>query len=238
MKRLPQDPDEGDVVNRQFLLGRYHAHPARRGTRPRRFDVYYAPLHGFQDQAKVVLIGVTPGIQQMLVAFREARRLLHQGAAAPGIYHLIRRRMAFAGQTRVNLIRLLEAVQLPQMLGLSGAGELFGRASSLLHSTSALRYPVLVNGANYTGHNPPIRRLPSEIRSYLPMLSDQLNGLPDALVVPLGPAVEEALRLIDFNERRVLTGFPHPSGANRGRHATFVRQRAPELRRVLGAASL
>ena len=70
--RLPQSPDRADVLDRQFLLGRYDAPPHRSGGKAHRFEVYYAPLHGMRPEAKVVIIGITPGIQQMLAAFREA----------------------------------------------------------------------------------------------------------------------------------------------------------------------
>ena len=234
--RLPESPDRADVLDRQFLLGRYDAPPHRSGGKTHRFEVYYAPLHGMRSEAKVVIIGITPGIQQMLAAFREARRLIHEGVEVPRIYYEIRRRMAFAGQTRTNLIQLLEAVGLPQCLGLPSGTDLFGDANSLLHTTSALRYPVFVNGTNYSGHAPKLgERVPAPVRAYLSVLSTQLAAAPNALVIPLGPAVEMALDLIGFDEPRVLGGFPHPSGANRGRHAAFIRDRAPAKRRLVRA---
>ena len=236
IQQLPESPDEADVLDGQFLLGRHDAPPHRSGGKTHRFEVYYAPLHGMRPEAKVVIIGITPGIQQMLAAFREARRLLLDGVEAPRIYYEIRRRMAFAGPTRTHLIQLLEAVGLPQCIGLSSGAELFGEANSLLHATSALWYPVFVNGTNYSGHAPKLgERVPAPVRAYLSLLPTQLAAAPNALVVPLGPAVETALDLIGFDDPRVLRGFPHPSGANRGRHAAFIRDRAPEMRRLVRA---
>ena len=46
-------------------------------------------------------------------------------------------------------------------------------------------------------------------------LPQELEQLPDALIVPLGRAVEGALAYLGFDgSRRMLRGFPHPSGGN------------------------
>ena len=49
--------------------------------------------------------------------------------------------------------------------------------------------------------------------------------LPTVLVLPLGKAVEDCLRMLiatgQFDEVRCLFGFPHPSGANPHRADQF-----------------
>jgi hypothetical protein len=51
-------------------------------------------------------------------------------------------------------------------------------------------------------------------------LALELRMLPDALVVPLGRAVDDAVALLIreglLDEKRCLVGFPHPSGRNVG----------------------
>lgn len=57
-------------------------------------------------------------------------------------------------------------------------------------------------------------------------LADELATLPDALVVPLGPKVAEAVDVLAcqgvIDSARVLAGLPHPSGANAERIAFFL----------------
>ena len=94
----------------------------------------------------------------------------------------------------------------------------------LLHSTSALRYPVLKDRRNYRG-SPRVEtsRLLSEMMTA--NLPHELEQLPDALIIPLGRSVEGALAYLGLDRsRRMLRGFPHPSRANGHRVAQFKRE--------------
>ena len=116
-------------------------------------------------------------------------------------------------------------------LGLDTSAELFGDASRQLHSTSALRYPVLIEGSNYRG-SPKIGRSPLLSEIVTINLPYERKQLPNALIVPLGKTVEGALALIGFGESpRLLKGFPHPSGANGHRTNQFK----AEYQRLRGA---
>lgn len=215
IRSLPANPTDRDVVTSDFLLGEEG-----------RIEIYYAPLHGVTTDAKIIIVGITPGIQQMVAAFAEARRLLHEGMKLPHLFKEIRRRMAFKGPMRTNLIDMLDKIGVADRLELASTAQLFDDASHLLHSTSALRYPVFNQGKNYTGSNPPIHRstlLKSLLTSTLP---PELDQVPDALIVPLGKAVTtDALKIIGFDKgRSVLRGFPHPSGGNGHRKAQFQRE--------------
>ncbi|HEX5912476.1 MAG TPA: hypothetical protein VFY54_05030, partial [Rubrobacter sp.] len=44
------------------------------------FAIYYAPLDYINPEAKVVLLGITPGWTQMESSYQEARRALLEGA--------------------------------------------------------------------------------------------------------------------------------------------------------------
>ena len=215
IRSLPANPADRDVVTSDFLL-------REEGL----IKVYYTPLHGVTTDAKIVIVGITPGVAQMCAAFAEARRLLHDSMKPPYLFKEIRRRMAFKGPMRTNLIDMLYKIGVADRLELASTAQLFDDASHLLHSTSALRYPVFNQGKNYTGSNPPIHRstlLKSLLTSTLP---PELDQVPDALIVPLGKAVTtDALKIIGFDKgRSVLRGFPHPSGGNGHRKAQFQRE--------------
>ena len=122
---------------------------------------------------------------------------------------------------RKNLTQMLDKIGVADRQGLDTSAELFGDASRQLHSTSALRYPVLIEGSNYRG-SPKIGRSPLLTEIVTINLPYELKQLPNALIVPLGKAVEGALALIGFGESpRLLKGFPHPSGANGHRTKQF-----------------
>ena len=207
---LPADPTASDVIRDDFLLaGEGH------------LDVFYAPLHGITPDARVIIVGLTPGKSQMVAAFREARRLLREGSRPPFLFREIGRRISFGGPMRKNLTQMLDKIGVADRLGLDTSAELFGDASHQLHSTSALRYPVLIEGSNYRG-SPQIGRSPLLTEIVSANLPYELKQLPNALIVPLGKAVEGALALIGFGESpRLLKGFPHPSGANGHRTKQF-----------------
>ena len=223
IRSLPADPTASDVLRRRFLL-------AREGT----LEAFYAPLHGVTADAEVVIVGLSPGLSQMLLAFREARDLLRSGCGAPGIFDEIRRRMAFAGPMRRNLIVMLDAIGVARRLELPTTAALFDHAASRLHSTSALRYPVLKNRRNYSG-SPKVEGstlLSTMARANLPA---ELDLLPDAVIVPLGRAVEATLGHLRLDRsHKVLWGFPHPSGGN-GHRVSQFKTEYDSLRRTVRA---
>ena len=220
---LPADPSPLDVAREAFLL-------AREG----RLAVFYAPLHAITPNARVVIVGLTPGRSQMVAAFQEARRLLRDGWHPPHLFQEIRRRMAFKGSMRTNLVHMLDRIGVANRLGLGTSANLFGNASHHLHSTSALRYPVFVDGRNYSG-SPKIWQSPLLTRIVTANLPFELEQAPDAFIVPLGKAVEDALALVGFRDSpRTLTGFPHPSGAN-GHRVKQFRSERQRLQRAVHA---
>jgi len=84
---------------------------------------------------------------------------------------------------------------------------------------------VFVDGANYNGAPAPL--LTALLREQLmKWFATELAVLPNAVFVPLGPVADEAINAVvqqaGFDRRRVLSGLPHPSGANAERIAFFL----------------
>ncbi len=223
IRSLPLVPTASDVLVSAFLM-------AREG----RLEAFYAPLHGVTPDAQVVVVGLTPGLSQMVLAFQEARTLLAEGWQPPELFVEIRRRVAFAGPMRRNLVDMLDKIGLAERLGLATTAALFGDISERLHSTSVLRYPILKDQRNYSG-SPKVRnsRMLTEIaKANLP---SELVQLPNALIVPLGRAVEDALAHLGFHRSsRILRGFPHPSGGN-GHRVRQFKSEYRSLRRAVHA---
>ncbi|THF82211.1 hypothetical protein [Cohnella fermenti] len=113
----------------------------------------------------------------------------------------------------------------------SAEGMMVGSADGphLMHSTSALRFPVFARGRNYGGSRPGLLASPFLREAALGSLRDELGMLEAALVIPLGRTVEQALRILaeegSVDDARCLWGFPHPSGANGHRRKQFDAQR-------------
>lgn len=188
-------------------------------------SVYYAPVEWVNRQAKVILVGITPGKTQAGNALAEAQRRLSAGAATHEVLRQAKQTGAFSGTMRPNLVALMDCVGLPRVLGLRSCEDLFGSASHLLQSASVLPFPVFLNGDNYNGapdliRTPFLRKL--MLAHFLPMVRE----LPDAALIPLGPVPTKALSWLVqqgyLPGRRVLEGLPHPSGANGERIAYFL----------------
>lgn len=201
-----------------------------------RLHVYWIPFERLNADARLVIVGLTPGIGQMEEAFTAARDALLRGMSTEAALDHIDRVASFAGAMRTNMVTMLDSIGLPDALGISSTRELFGSRDSLVHTTSALRYPVLRDGNNYSGTGPRVAASPL-LRSYVTAtLAAELEAVPRALVLPLGKAVEGCLRmLIDLgrlDETRCLFGFPHPSGGNGHRLRQF-RENVAMLRREI-----
>jgi hypothetical protein len=192
--------------------------------------VYYAPLDYVNRQAKLAILGITPGWTQMERAFRDARKPALQGMGREDVCRIAKENASFGGTMRPNLLGMLDQLDLEAALGIPSAADLFGSSRNLLHTTSVIRYPAFVDGENYSGKSPRILRH-SVLKEYVAPLARDLSEIPEALVIPLGDRVAEVMvELVkrgEIAEERVLFGFPHPSGSNGHRHTKFAEQREP-----------
>jgi hypothetical protein len=195
-------------------------------------EIYYVPFEYINEDAKVVLVGITPGWTQVEIAYRQAGNDLQKGLPFEDIFRNVDMQASFAGTMRKNLTSMLDELGLQKALHISSCGLLFSEYSHLVHTTSAIRYPVFINGNNYTGYNPDITD-DALLRKYLnDVLSKELNLVSKALIIPLGKSPSTALQYLITKELvdpdRCLFGFPHPSGANGHRKKQFE-QMKPQL---------
>ncbi|MDE5539778.1 MAG: hypothetical protein K2J20_04760 [Bacilli bacterium] len=205
-----------DILNKKFEL-----------FNKNNMKIYYAPHNEIiNENAKIFIAGITPGWTQTSIAYKTAHDKLTQHLDYEAIKKECKRNSRFAGSMRKNLIEMLDDLNLNKKLHLDSCLELFENHDELLHTTSMIPYPVFINHKNYTGFNPKI--LDSEIlKSYLKKyFYKEVESLPNALIIPLGKAVEEILELMIsenlIKREQCLLGFPHPSGANGHRQKQFA----------------
>jgi len=189
-------------------------------------SIYYAPFDYINTEARIVICGITPGFKQAKMALDEASKQLRQGATPSAAKLAAKNTASFGGPMRSNLIRLLDYIGIPGKLNIGSCSELFGSKSNLVHYTSALRYPVFKSLKNYSGTPSMVANslLRKQLEKYL--LPELAHLSSSAILVPLGPKVEEALsfaaNLGAINQEQILGGLPHPSGANAERIAYFL----------------
>jgi hypothetical protein len=199
-------------------------------------EIYYAPFDYVNPDAKVVLIGITPGWQQIQIAYRAAQQGLADGTTPQQICQRAKVGASFAGAMRRNLITMLDEVGLPSVLQVPTSSVLFDTHRALIHTTAAIRYPVLVAGKNYTGHQPALLEMAILRRFVLDVLAVELQLTSNALIIGLGRCVSDVLGLLIskgvIKAERCVLDFPHPSGANRQRSKQFGQLQGVLAKRV------
>jgi len=190
-------------------------------------EIWYSPRGGATENPKVWILGITPGWNQMQIAYAAAAETLQNGGCPHTAAVMKKRSVAFAGSMRNNLVSMMDELGFANILGVSSSADLFG--GGLLRTGSVLKYPVFRHGSNYAGHSPKPLAHPALKEMMDVVLAEELEKNEACLILPLGKAVESVLqysatkRLVDPD--RILKGFPHPSGANGHRKKQFERHK-------------
>jgi hypothetical protein len=215
-----------DLVVPDFLL-----------SREGRLAIYYAPFDHINAGARVALVGITPGFRQMEIALRASRDALLAGESSyAAICARVKYQASFAGPIRRFLLAMLDGIGIPAALGIASSAALYAERTDLLQTSAVVRHPVFVDGADWTGHTPPVRSSPLLRRYLWGGMLPELRAVPDALLIALGKCASDALETLiaadALDPARCLIGLPHPSGANGHRHAQFARVQPEMTRRV------
>lgn len=207
--------EKKDILNKKFEL--YNKNNMK---------IFYAPHNEIiNKEAKVFIVGITPGWTQTSIAYKTAHDGLKQNLSNEEIKKECKKKSRFAGSMRKNLIQMLDELNLNKKLLIKSCESLFKEDDYLLHTTSIIPYPVFIKGKNYTGYTPKI--LDSEVlMEYVEKyFYKEFKTLQNTLIIPLGNSVEEVLKMMVKNglisDKQCLFGFPHPSGANGHRIKQF-----------------
>ncbi|MGL4107928.1 hypothetical protein [Clostridium sp. LP20] len=182
-------------------------------------EIYYATHNEYiNPKARVLIVGITPGFQQMSDSIAEARKSIEENIEIEEIKYLCKVAGRFSGPLRKNIISMLDEIKLNEALGVRSTSELFDNSDNLLHTISLIPYPVFVKGKNYTGHSPKLIKSDILMKYVYENFVDEVKRFEEIMIIPLGKAVEEVLEILIkdgvIREEQVLRGFPHPSGAN------------------------
>lgn len=113
-----------------------------------RFEAFYTPLDWINDRAKVIIVGVTPGLQQATEALVTLRSALASGRSLEEAARTAKDAASFKGTMRTLGARLMDHFRLNAVFGVSTCLDLFGAAKGLAHYTSTIRYPIMRDGKN------------------------------------------------------------------------------------------
>ncbi len=218
---LRSRPERDVLTDQDLLLGRNGG-----------LTQHWAPFDHVPATARLAIVGITPGREQANNALRAFGEGLREGQDVAGALRRAKLAGSFSGPMRTNIVGMLDSIGLHARFGVPTCAALFDPAAELAHFTSALRYPVFMGGANYNG-TPDMLRTPSLRATIETLLAAEVRLLPNAFWLPLGPKPTAALghlvALGVLRADRVLTGMPHPSGANAERIKFFLGLKSREL---------
>ena len=163
---------------------------------------YYAPFEFINKNAKVVIVGLTPGKTQMNIALNALMDEMKKDDENIDLCG-IKKSASFSGDMRKHLVDILNRIELPKRIGVHDLNDLWGKSNDLVHFCSLIRYPIFEitkdkNGeekySNYTGNSKP----PLDSREIEKMVLDYfINDLQlidnNAEIILLGTVVTDAV---------------------------------------------
>ena len=203
IKRLKKI-DKKNVVSKDFLV-----------NKDGNIEIYYAPFDYINSKAKIVIVGITPGLQQMTQSFQ----VIKDGKSLKEVKDL----SSFKGSMRTTLIKYMDELKINKKLKIKSCESLFNLDSKYLHTTSLVKYPVFDKGKNYSGANILKKKILLDFieKNFL----EELKTLKKSIIVPLGNTVSSTIEYLNskYNLKLecFLKGFPHPSGANARKNIQF-----------------
>ena len=193
-----------NVTNSKFLVN-------KEGN----IKIYYAPFDYINSKAKIMIVGITPGLQQMLQSFE----VINEGKSLKEVKDL----SSFKGSMRTTLVKYLDELMVNKILKIKSCESLFNKDSKHLHTTSLVKYPVFDKGKNYSGANILKKKMLLDFieKNFL----KELKTLKKSIIVPLGNTVSSTIEYLNSKYNLELScfleGFPHPSGANAKKNIQF-----------------
>ncbi len=220
IQSLPSSFEDELLLDNQFLF---------EANGDRSLEIFYAPFEYVNEHAKVVIVGITPGLHQMKRSFSTVLNTKDQILSDEEILHQVKNNSSFEGTMRKNLVQMLDELGLHEYLRLSSSIELFNEASHLVHTTSVITYPVFYKGKNYSGSTPNILKNDILKQYVTECFASEMALMEKPLIIPLGVNVSNILNYLADNQllksASILSGFPHPSGGNGHRNKQFTQNK-------------
>lgn len=193
------------------------------------YSVYYVPFEYVNTQARLVVVGITPGPEQMKCAYATARKLIASSASIADCLREIKRSCAFLGM-RDKINEMLDHFKIPHCIGARDAASLWGSNYGLFHTTSVVPNAAFRNGAYFNGPFSAVLDIPLLRKQFENTFIPSVERIgKDAFYVGMGPVVDEALAWCTARgvlaPRQILGYFPHASGASGSQFAYFMRKK-------------
>jgi hypothetical protein len=207
-------------------------HPDTLIAKESQYEVFYIPFEHINRNARLVIVGITPGTTQLEMAYTEAQRLLALGVGQEDILATVKAHAAFGGEAmRPNLLRMLRHFDFARLFGIKDEADLWDGAAALLHSTSVIPHAAFKKGRMFSGSFDEVinaRPLRESFENDFVASLSELTG--DALYVGLGKTPYEALkhcvRLGVIKPSQLLGALAHPSRSGGSQVAVYLGEKS------------
>lgn len=192
------------------------------------YEIFYIPFEHVNRRARLVIVGITPGMNQLEMAYAETQRLLNLGTSTTEVLEAVKTLAAFGGAAmRPNLLRMLRHFNFAKILGIRDEADLWDGAAVLLHSTSVVPNAAFKNGKMFSGSFDEIIKVDALRQRFESDFAASLSALAtDALYVALGKTPYDALRhcvgLEVIKENQLLGALAHPSRSGGSQVAVYL----------------
>lgn len=199
------------------------------------YSLHYVPFEHVNTNARLVLVGITPGPTQMKCARARARELLNSPTmTSTDTLREIKKSCAFSGM-RERINEMLDHFGVPQYLGVETASSFWGSDFGHFNPTSvvpnaAFKITALKKDAYFNGPFSEVLRVALLRREFEDVFIPSIESIrKDALYIGMGPVVDEALNWCASRgvlaKPQILGCFPHASGASGSQFAYFMRRK-------------
>jgi hypothetical protein len=209
-----------DYTNRDFLLG------SERG-----YDVFYVPFELINPDAKLALVGITPGPRQMAKAYIVAQQAIRAGLSNEEVLLNAKQAAAFDGmRDRINV--MLDHFEIPRHLGIPGAASLWNTYFKDFQPISVIPNAAFASGP-FNGPFSEVLDVSLLLHQFEKIFIPSIEKLGSRTIyIAMGPIADEALRWCAARgvimENQLLGYFPHASPSSGSQFAYFMRKKRLE----------
>jgi hypothetical protein len=206
------------VGTSEFIVGRSGA-----------FELQYIPFEHVNSDARLVIVGITPGQNQLSLSYGTAQRLLNDGRSQDEILSECKKAAAFGGPSmRPNLVKMLKHFGFDEILRIPDVETLWSTNAHLLHSTSVVPHAAFKSGRMFAGSFSEVMASPLLKECFMDCFVPSVGEIhSEAMFVGLGPCPQDALDWCVLNghlaKEKVLGSFCHPSGSGGSTTTYFLR---------------
>lgn len=121
------------------------------GSEGRR-HLYYIPFEFVNQDARLVMVGITPGNNQLSMAYKTARPLIARGVGEQEVLRTVKKEASFGGEgVRPNLLRMMKHFGFAKLLGVHSEESLWGENAGLMHTTSVVPHAAFLGDKMFAG---------------------------------------------------------------------------------------